>query len=197
MKNLIFTFLCITLFIGNTFGQNEKTRKWSVEIGGVYNQWHQVYNIQNGSTDTTLFGRWAKLRVMPSLRINRQFQLSESVYLKPFIGASVSGTQSDISFSPLSASDFLLGNRPVRAASLAYYYLPQIEVGTFADAVFRKSNLQLGIKAQYHLTLWTNHTYTYIPFPLTLTNLDQIENRKYTLDDIFHRFNRLYSKMVS
>lgn len=191
MKNVIFTILFLSIFIGNLFCQHEKTQNWSVEIGGIYNQWYPIYDLNN-QTDTILYGRWTKFRVMPSLRINRQFQVTEAFYLKPFIGAAVNGTQTDIPFTPqtIDSVNLLPPNNFEPPTSLAYYYMPQIEIGTFADFAFKKSNLQLGLKAQYHLTLWTNHVRMIFPDePFTLNDLMNAEYRKYTLDNSFRRFN--------
>ena len=186
MKNLLFTITFCFLFIANIFSQNEKNRKWSVEIGGVYSQLHHNLHIQNIGLDTSFLTHFVAFKPLPSVRIARTFAVHQAFSIDPFIGFAIIGNETNFMQIKRSENDFIiLQNGFSFEHEKVYYFIPSLELGAFIKFPLNKFDLAFGIKGQQHLKLITNHYKMVVPEPLTPQNMNTIHFADVRLNELF------------
>ena len=161
MKNLFLTLIFCSLFIGNLFCQNEKERNWSVEIGFGITEFQTETYFKDA--DTTFYGTFGNSALTPTLRLSRKFQLSknEKFSIQPFVGFTILGTNNnareEISRFKMDTTVYFV------MEDGGSYHIPSLEVGTFFNYTNGKLSFQLGIKSQYHLTVYGSYPLDYSP----------------------------------
>lgn len=159
MKNQILIFLCITLFYGNTFGQDSKNHHWTIEIGPVKSYFSTEINI----TDSPIphYAQLTNSRFLPAIRLARQLPIGKTDFaFQPFVGASISG-----------ANKGSIDNDVLRINNTNYFVsmnrgefkLYHLEFGSFINYKINNFDIQLGINNRYHLDYQVFVTLDYAP----------------------------------
>lgn len=159
MKNLLFTFFCITVFLGNTFGQDLKNHHWTIEIGPVKSYFSTTLTI----TDSPIphYAQLTNSRLLPAIRLARKIPIGKTNFaFQPFIGASISG-----------ANKGAIDNDVLRVNNTNYFVatthgefkLYHLEFGSFINYQIRNFDIQVGLNNRYHLDYRTLITLDYVP----------------------------------
>jgi hypothetical protein len=159
MKNLLLTVTLCSFFIGNLFGQNEKGRNWTMEIGGTKSYMNSTVTIIN--TNEVYTARLNYSNLLPTFRINRNIHFQKNTFsIQPFIGVSIIG----MSRGKMNANVFQIDTSiyffSINRATVRMHYL---ELGSFLNYRIKNFDIQLGLKGQYLLLYRANITLDYSP----------------------------------
>lgn len=189
MKNLLLILIFCSLFIGNTFGQNEENRKWLVEIGGSTGQLFSKMTYDDTNIDSTIAYNSIKFQPKLVFRISRKIKTTKTAhsYIKLFIGTSIIGTETEKQQSIFNLTN--LGT-PTTITESVYYFIPNVELGALLNYPIGNIDIEVGIKGQRHLDLSTNHYYI-LSRMVTVGNMEQMtrEKRIYQLENLFSKYS--------